>query len=84
MQYDPSQAPAKNWRPTITAVVAHNRQSAFNDPTGSPGGFVDPHVGSGNFLLMDGSVKTLNASIHKRAMWALCTRITNGEVIGEY
>jgi len=83
MQYNPALAPCQNWRPTITAVVAHSRQSAFNDPTGSPGGFVTPHIGSGNFLLMDGSVRALNANIDKQVMWALCTR-NNGEVIGEF
>jgi hypothetical protein len=35
--YNASLSPCQNWRATITAVVAHSRQSSFNDPTGSPG-----------------------------------------------
>lgn len=80
--YNPSLPPCQNWRPTITAVVAHSRQSSMNDPTGSPGGFWSPHVGGSQFLFMDGSVRMLNATMHKQIMWALCTR-NNGEVISD-
>jgi prepilin-type N-terminal cleavage/methylation domain-containing protein len=78
--YNPELPPCQNWRPTITAVVAHSRQSSMNDPTGSPGGFYSPHVGGCNFLLMDGSARMLSASIHLQVMWALCTR-NNQEVV---
>lgn len=79
-QYDTSLSPCQNWRPTITAVVAHSRQSSFNDPTGSPGGFVSPHGDNCAFLFMDGSVQLLSSGIDLQVMWALCTR-NNGEVI---
>jgi prepilin-type N-terminal cleavage/methylation domain-containing protein len=80
MQYRPELAPCQNWRPTITAVVAHSRQSSMNDPTGSPGGFYSPHNPGGLFMLMDGSVRMLNDDIQLQVMWALCTR-NNGEQI---
>jgi prepilin-type N-terminal cleavage/methylation domain-containing protein len=44
LPYDPALPPCQNWRPTVTAVVAHSRQSSMNDPTGSPGGFYSAHV----------------------------------------
>ena len=75
-----SLAPCQKWRPTIAAVVAHSRQSSFNDPTGSPGGFVSPHGDNCGFLFMDGSSHMLNSGIDLKVMWALCTR-DNGEVI---
>ncbi|MDZ4684658.1 MAG: DUF1559 domain-containing protein [Planctomycetaceae bacterium] len=81
LPYDPALPPCQNWRPTITGVVAHSRQSSMNDPTGSPGQFYSPHVVGSHFLFMDGSARMLNASMHKETMWALCTR-NNGEVIG--
>lgn len=74
IQYNPQLAPCQNWRPTITAVVVHSRQSAFNDPTGSPGGFVSPHPSTANFLFMDGSARSLAVGINRTVMWALCTR----------
>ena len=78
--YNHELAPCQNWRPTITAVVAHSRQSSLNDPTGSPGQFYSPHGSGGQFLFMDGSARMIKASIPKEVMWALCTR-DNQEVI---
>jgi hypothetical protein len=78
--YNPALAPCQNWRPTLTAVVAHSRQSTMNDPTGSPGGFYSPHEVGCNFLLMDGSAHFLHTDIDLKVMWAMCTR-NNGEVI---
>ncbi len=78
--YNPNLPPCQNWRPTITAVVAHSRQSSINDPTGSPGQFYSPHSQGSHFLFMDGSAHMINASIQKETMWALCTR-NNQEVI---
>lgn len=79
-QYNPALAPCQNWRPAITASVVHSRQSSFNDPTGSPGGFVSPHSGGAQFMFMDGSVRMLEDNIDKHIMWALCTR-NNRETI---
>ena len=79
-QYNPALFPCQNWRSPITASVVHSRQSSFNDPTGSPGGFVSPHVGGAQFLLMDGSARMLNEGIDIHIMWALCTR-NNRETI---
>lgn len=79
-QYKPALPPCQNWRPTITGVVAHSRQSAFNDPTGSPGGFVSPHPGGANFLFMDGSARMLRNSLPREVMWRLCTR-NNAETV---
>ena len=83
IQYNPALTPCQNWRPAITAVVVHSRQSTMNDPTGSPGGFVSPHVGGSQFLFMDGSARMLNANMNLHTMWALCTR-NNAEILGEY
>lgn len=83
--YNPALPPCQNWRPTITAVVVHSRQYTLNAPNGSPASFYSPHVGSGNFLFMDGSTRTLSASIDLSVMRALCTR-NNQEVVstGEF
>jgi prepilin-type processing-associated H-X9-DG protein len=78
---NPALPACQNWRPTLVAVVAHSRQSSFNDATGSMGQFYSPHVGGCQFLFMDGSARMLNENINKQTMWALCTR-NNGEVIG--
>jgi hypothetical protein len=80
IQSNPDLPACQNWRPTITAVVAHSRQSSMNDPTGSPGGFNGPHGVGCNFMLMDGSAHFLTPQIDIRVMWALCTR-NNGEVV---
>jgi len=80
--YNPALPPCQNWRPSITAVVVHSRQYTMNAPNGSPASFYSPHVGSGNFLFMDGSTRTLNASIDLAVMRALCTR-DNQEVVSE-
>ncbi len=73
-QYNPTLPPCQNWRPPITAVVAHSRQSSFNDPTGSPGQFYSPHPGCCQFLFMDGSARLLRDGIALQVMWAFCTR----------
>ena len=79
-QFNPALPGCQKWRPAITASVVHSRQSSFNDPTGSPGGFVSPHSGGAHFLFMDGSVRMLEDGINIQIMWALCTR-NNGETI---
>lgn len=78
--YDPSRPGCQNWRPTIVSVLAHSRQSTFNDPTGSTGQFFSHHPGSCQFLFMDGSVRTLSDGVQLQVMWALCTR-NGGEVV---
>jgi prepilin-type processing-associated H-X9-DG protein len=78
--FNPALPGCQYWRPTIVAVLAHSRQSSFNDPTGSTGQFFSPHVGGCQFLFMDGSAKMLSEGIDKRVMWALCTR-NGGEVV---
>jgi prepilin-type N-terminal cleavage/methylation domain-containing protein len=81
--YNSMLSPCQNWRPTITAVMVHSRQYTLNSPKGSPASFYSPHVGSGHFLLMDGSVRSLSSSIDLSLMRGLCTR-NNQEVIGEF
>jgi type II secretory pathway pseudopilin PulG len=79
--YNPQQGMGcNNWRPPITAVLAHSRQSTVSAPDSSPGGFHSQHPGGGNFLIMDGSVRFIKTSVNLPTMWALCTR-NNGEVI---
>ncbi len=78
--YNPALPACQNWRPALVGVVAHSRQSSFNDPTGSTGQFYSSHVGGCQFLFMDGSARMLNESMNKQTMWALCTR-NNGEII---
>lgn len=78
--YNPALPGCQNWRPAIVAMLAHSRQSSFNDPTGSTGQFYSPHIGGCQFLLMDGSTRFFPDSIDKKIMWALCTR-NNGETI---
>ena len=69
-----------NWRPPLIAVLAHGRQFTVNAPDASPGAFQSQHPGGANFLLMDGSVRFIRATITLPTMWALCTR-NLGEVI---
>lgn len=78
--YDPGRPGCQNWRPTLVAVVAHSRQSSFNDRTGSTGQFYSPHAGGCQFLFMDGSARMLSEGIDRQVMWALCTR-NGGEVM---
>lgn len=78
--YNPALPGCQSWRSAIVAMLAHSRQSSFNDPTGSTGQFYSPHSGGCLFLFMDGSTHFLKDGIDKQTMWALCTR-NNGEVI---
>lgn len=78
--YNPALPACQYWRPAIVAMLAHSRQSAMNDRTGSTGQFYSPHAGGCHFLFMDGSARMLNENIHLQTMWALCTR-NNNEVI---
>ena len=78
--YNPALPGCQNWRPAIVAMLAHSRQSSFNDPTGSTGQFYSPHKSGCQFLFMDGSTHFLTEGIDKKIMWALCTR-NNSEVI---
>ncbi|MCA9112782.1 MAG: DUF1559 domain-containing protein, partial [Planctomycetaceae bacterium] len=80
LPYNPSLPACQFWRPALVAVVAHSRQSSFNDNIGSTGQFYSPHPGGCHFLFMDGSARMLNEGINKQTMWALCTR-NNGEVV---
>ena len=81
--YNPSLPTCQNWRPTITAVVVHNRQYTVNVPNGSPASYYSAHIGGGNFLFMDGSVHMVSANIDLSLMRGLATR-NNGEVIGDF
>ena len=78
--YNPALPGCQAWRPAIVAMLAHSRQSSFNDPTGSTGQFYSPHPNGCQFLFMDGSTRFLNTEIDRKVMWALCTR-NNGEVL---
>jgi prepilin-type processing-associated H-X9-DG protein len=79
--FDPGlNQPCQNWRPPITAVLAHSRQSTLNDPNGSPASFHSAHPGGCNFLFMDGSCRHVQNGIGLDAMRALCTR-NGGETI---
>src|SRR5262249_21500667 len=69
-----------NWRPPLIAVLGHGRQFTPNAPGASPGAFQSQHPGGANFLLMDGSVRFIRATITLPTMWAVCTR-NLGEVI---
>jgi prepilin-type N-terminal cleavage/methylation domain-containing protein/prepilin-type processing-associated H-X9-DG protein len=78
--YDPTLPPCQNWRPSITAVVVHSRQYTLNAPNGSPASFHSAHPGLGNFLFMDGSIRSINNAVALNVMRALCTR-NGGEVV---
>jgi prepilin-type N-terminal cleavage/methylation domain-containing protein len=78
--YNPALPGCQNWRPALVAVVAHSRQSSFNDPTGSTGQFYSPHDAGCHFLFMDGSARMLAEGIDRQLMWALCTR-NNEEIL---
>jgi prepilin-type N-terminal cleavage/methylation domain-containing protein/prepilin-type processing-associated H-X9-DG protein len=83
--YNSALPACQNWRPSITAVVVHSRQYAINAPNGSPASFHSAHVGGGNFLFMDGSVRFIANGVSLATMRALCTR-NQGEVVsaGDY
>jgi prepilin-type N-terminal cleavage/methylation domain-containing protein/prepilin-type processing-associated H-X9-DG protein len=78
--YNPTLPGCQNWRPSITAVVVHSRQYTINAPGGSPASFHSAHIGGGNFLFMDGSVRWIGNSVALNVMRALCTR-NGGEVV---
>jgi prepilin-type N-terminal cleavage/methylation domain-containing protein/prepilin-type processing-associated H-X9-DG protein len=79
--FDPAlNQPCQNWRPPVTAVLAHSRLYTLNDPNGSPASFHSAHPGGGNFVFMDGSCRFIHNSISLNTMRALCTR-NGGEII---
>jgi prepilin-type N-terminal cleavage/methylation domain-containing protein/prepilin-type processing-associated H-X9-DG protein len=75
-------APSNNPGPTHGAelVVAHAADEALNSIDTAPDDFWGPHPGGVQFLMADGSVKFLKASLNMDVYRALCTR-NLGEVI---
>ena len=72
--------PCDNWRPAITAILVHVRLYKPNIAGQSPASFHGAHPSGCNFLLMDGSTRTINDTINLQVFRALCTR-NGGEVI---
>ena len=70
-------------RPAITMVAVHVRSGGPNAPTGSPGGFWGPHSSGCLFMLMDGSVRSIDSNVDLTIFRALAGR-NDGIVIGEF
>lgn len=65
-----------------TQTLAHIDVETINDPRGDPEDFFTPHTGVGNFLFVDGSVRSLSTSLSLNVLQALATR--NGrEVVND-
>ena len=64
-------------------VVAHANTVIINDPGTAPDDFYSPHIGGGNFLMADGSVRFLRSTINLGVYRALCTR-DQGEIISAH
>jgi prepilin-type processing-associated H-X9-DG protein len=63
-----------------TQTLAHIDIEMLNDPRGDEEDFFSPHTGVGNFLLADGSVRSVSTSLSLSALQALATR-NGGEVV---
>jgi prepilin-type N-terminal cleavage/methylation domain-containing protein/prepilin-type processing-associated H-X9-DG protein len=61
-------------------VVAHADTVIINNPGTAPDDFYSPHIGGGQFLMADGSVRFLKSTINLSVYRALCTR-DQGEII---
>jgi prepilin-type processing-associated H-X9-DG protein len=61
-------------------VVAHADTVIINNPGTAPDDFYSPHLGGGNFLMADGSVRFLRSTINLSVYRALCTR-DQGEIL---
>jgi prepilin-type processing-associated H-X9-DG protein len=61
-------------------VVAHANTVIINNPGTAPDDFYSPHIGGGNFLMADGSVRFLRSTINLDVYRALCTR-DQGEIL---
>jgi prepilin-type N-terminal cleavage/methylation domain-containing protein/prepilin-type processing-associated H-X9-DG protein len=63
-----------------TQPLAHTGSHTLGDPYADPDDFFTPHVGNGNFLFGDGSVRTVRTSVSLAVLQALSTR-AGGEVV---
>jgi prepilin-type N-terminal cleavage/methylation domain-containing protein len=77
------QAVGDTVRPAITMTTVHVRSGGPNSPTGSPGGFWGPHLGGAQFILMDGSTRSIGTDVDIRIFRALAGR-NDGVVISEF
>jgi prepilin-type N-terminal cleavage/methylation domain-containing protein/prepilin-type processing-associated H-X9-DG protein len=60
-----------------TQTLAHIDVETINDPRGDPEDFFTPHTRVGNFLFVDGSVRSLSTSLSVSVLQALATRNGN-------
>jgi prepilin-type N-terminal cleavage/methylation domain-containing protein/prepilin-type processing-associated H-X9-DG protein len=60
-----------------TQTLAHIDVETINDPRGDPEDFFTPHTGVGNFLFVDGSVRSLRTSLSLGVLQGLATRNGN-------
>ena len=60
-----------------TQTLAHIDVETINDPRGDEEDFFTPHTGVGNFLFVDGSVRSLRTSLSLGVLQGLATRNGN-------
>jgi prepilin-type processing-associated H-X9-DG protein len=63
-----------------TQTLAHIDIETINDPRADSEDFFTPHTGVGNFLFVDGSVRSLSTSLSLSVLQAIATR-NGGEVV---
>jgi prepilin-type N-terminal cleavage/methylation domain-containing protein/prepilin-type processing-associated H-X9-DG protein len=81
--YNLNLTPCQNFRPSITAILAHSRQYTVNASNGSPASFHSSHSDGGNFLFMDGHIKFIPNAIALNVLRAMCTRADHEVVPGD-
>jgi prepilin-type N-terminal cleavage/methylation domain-containing protein/prepilin-type processing-associated H-X9-DG protein len=63
-----------------TQTLVHVSIHTLNDPNSDPEDFYTPHIGSGNFLFVDGSVRPVRIGVGISILQALATRDGNEAV----
>lgn len=63
-----------------TQTLVHVAVHSLNDPNSDPEDFFSPHTGTGNFLFVDGSVRSVGAWVSISVLQALASR-DGGEVV---